>query len=73
MLKERIITILSPVQLLISRSSSDPQGRFPLGGIFRVERHFSLENVMGIRSSLLLCLNFRRKFPLGGACVIRKR
>ena len=33
----------------------------PLGGIFRAERHFLLENVMSMRSSLLLCVNFPPK------------
>ena len=37
------------------------QGRFPQGGIFRAERHFPLENVMSMRSSLLLCEKIPQK------------
>ena len=38
-----------------------PKGRFPLGRVFRAERHFPLENVMRMRSSLLLCVKFPQK------------
>ena len=31
---------------------------FSLGGIFRAKRHFSLENVTSMRSSLLVCVKF---------------
>ena len=42
-----------------------PQGRFPLGEIFRRERHFLLENVMSTRSCLLLCVNPRKNSSRG--------
>ena len=36
-------------------------GSFPLGGIFLAEQHFPLENVMSMRSGLLLCVKFPQK------------
>ena len=47
------------------------EGRFPPGGIFRVERHFPLEDVMSMRCGLLLCKISAEKIPLGGAKKLR--
>ena len=41
--------------------SNRVKGRFPLGGIFLAKGHFPLENVMSMRSSLLICVKFLQK------------